>query len=99
MNGAETKHVYEIDAPSGSGVTDNSFKVQKITAGIFEALFDDDFHGVPAVCVPQIYPYPAGSNSNGGDTGDDAVLIAIGADRVRLKTVRAAALLSPHMGA
>ena len=101
MNGAGTKHVCGLVASDGSGVTGVSFKVQKIATGIFEALFNDDFHEVPAVSVAQIYRWPMDNNPNGGDTWDNAVLITIGADRLRLKTGTAAAVswLSPRMGA
>ena len=51
MNGTGTKHVCGLVAPDGPGVTGVSFKVQKIATGIFEALFNDDFHEVPAVSV------------------------------------------------
>jgi hypothetical protein len=101
MGGAGTKHVCGRVAPDGSGASGVSFKVQKIVTGIFEALFNDDFHEVPAVSVAQIYRWPADSNPDGGDTGDNAALITMGADRLRLKTGTAAAVscLSPRMGA
>ena len=101
MNGAGTKHVCGLVASDGSGVTGVSFKVQKIATGIFEALFNDDFHEIPAVSVTQIYPCPMDNNPNDDDTRDNAVLITIGADRVRLKTgsQRTVSLLSPRMGA
>ena len=101
MDGAGTKHACGMVAPDGSGASGVSFKVQKIVTGIFEALFNDDFHEVPAVSVAQIYRWPMDNNPNGGDTWDNAVLITIGADRLRLKTGTAAAVswLSPRMGA
>ena len=101
MDGAGTKHACGMVAPDGSGASGVSFKVQKIVTGIFEALFNDDFHEVPAVSVAQIYRWPMDNNPNGGDTWDNAVLITIGADRVRLKTdsQRTVSLLSPRMGA
>jgi hypothetical protein len=58
MNGTGTKHVCGFVAPDRPGVTGVSFKVQKITTGVFEALLNDEFHEVPAVSVTQIYPCP-----------------------------------------
>jgi hypothetical protein len=101
MNGAGTKCACGLVAPDGSGATGVSFKIQKIATGIFEALFNDDFHEVPAASVARIYPCPMDNNPNGGDTWDNAVLIAIGADWVGLKTSSqwAVSLPSPRMGA
>lgn len=98
MDGADTKHVCGIVAPDGARVSGRGFK---ISTEIFEDLFDEEFHEVPAVSVTQIYRWPIDNNPNGGDTRDNAVFIAIGADRVRLKTgtQRAVSLLSPRMGA
>ena len=83
MDGADTKHVCGIVASDGATVSGRDFK---IATGIFEALFDEDFQEVPAISVTQIYRWPIDNNPNGGDTRDNAVLIAIGANRVRLKT-------------
>jgi hypothetical protein len=83
MDGVDAKHVRGIVAPDGARVSGRDFK---IATGIFEALFDQDFHEVPAVSVTQIHRWPIDNNPNGDDTRDNAVLIAIGADRVRLKT-------------
>jgi hypothetical protein len=81
--GADTKHVCGIVAPDGARVSGRGFK---ISTELFEDLFDEEFHEVPAVSVTQIYRWPIDNNPNGGDTRDNAVFIAIGADRVRLKT-------------
>ena len=53
------------------------------------------------VPIPVGADQPMDNNSNGGDTRDNAVLIAIEADRVSLKTGTSAAvsLLSPHTDA
>lgn len=62
------------------------FRVVREEKGVFNVLFDAPFPGVPTVVLTQNYPGWSDFTSDGGDTRDNAVLIAVGADRFKYKT-------------
>lgn len=62
------------------------FKVVHGETGIYNIIFNEDFSTRPTVVVTQHYPDKDDFNNDGGDTKDNAVIIAIGKDRFKLKT-------------
>ena len=64
---------------SGTG-----FKVDRVATGVYTILFDVPFAKWPSVVATQMFP--GTMNSNGGDTRDNAVVIAISTDRFRVTT-------------
>ncbi|MEU4225340.1 hypothetical protein AB0F17_13670 [Nonomuraea sp. NPDC026600] len=64
---------------SGTG-----FKVDRVGTGVYTVLFDVAFPQWPSVVATQMYP--GNMSSTGGDTRDNAVVIAISTDRFRVTT-------------
>jgi hypothetical protein len=78
--------LWGIVEPKGTVYSGSGFKVVREEEGIYVILFDQPFSSVPAVNATEVYPTIDDFNSNGGNTKDNAVLIAVGKDRCKLKT-------------
>jgi len=72
--------------PFGKVFSGAGFKVEKVDTGLCTIIFTEEFNTVPAVTATQIYPWPFDADSKGGDTRDNAVIVYIAVDRVRIKT-------------
>ena len=75
----------------GTKKTGYDFEVQKVNTGIYSITFRVPFPTVPTLLVTQNFPaqnYPGwdGFNENGGNTKDNAVVIAVSEERAKIKT-------------
>jgi len=82
MDRAKPTHVCGIAALDVARVSGRGFKPQKIVRGISKALF----YEIPCDPGSRHPKFVLERWTNRGNTRDNAVLIAPGADRVRLKT-------------
>ena len=80
---AETRIIFGIVDPQGKIVSGTGFRTDKVDTGLYTILFLDVFNVVPTVVATQIYPNDI--NSHGGNTNDNAVIVGITNDRVRIK--------------
>ena len=73
-----------IVAPNGAISTGAGFIVGKVGLGLYDIRFARAFPSNPCVVATQVFPGDPGSP--GGDTRDNAVIVGIAPDRVRIKT-------------
>ncbi len=62
------------------------FRVVHEEKGLYQILFNESFSTRPTVVVTQHFPDEDNLNNDGGDTKDNAVIIAICKDRFKVKT-------------
>jgi hypothetical protein len=73
-----------IVGPNGAVSAGAGFTVTRLGTGLSDVKFDRAFAAIPSVVVTQIFS--GDPNSAGGDTRDNAVVVGITTDRVRVKT-------------
>jgi hypothetical protein len=71
---------------NGTVFQGSGFRVVREEKGVYSVLFDASFPGIPSVVLTQNYPGWSDFADDGGDTRDNAVLIAVGPDRFKYKT-------------
>jgi hypothetical protein len=82
---ADPRIVSGIVDPSGTPFSGSGFRVDVVDPGLYTVLFDTAFNIIPAVTATQIYPWPMKPDSGGGQTTDNAVIVYVTNDRVRIK--------------
>ena len=82
----EVRHIYGIVDASGHAITQVGYTVDKAvnTNGLYDITFDQPFQFSPSVTATQLYPDE--TDSTGGNTLDNAVLVYVRNDRCRIKT-------------
>lgn len=86
MQTSESRTIFGIVTPEGTIYAGNGFRVDRVDKGIYTVAFESIFNIVPSVNVTEIHPWPMDPSGHGGDTRDNAVIIAITNDRFRVKT-------------
>jgi hypothetical protein len=74
-----------IDSGGGILSPGMGFRVARASTGIFDIYFDTAFSAMPFAAVSQIYP-DTWTFNNGGNTKDNAVIVGINQNRLRVKT-------------
>jgi hypothetical protein len=69
-----------------SNPTGGVSSVQKVDTGTYLIKFSTPFANPPVVVVTQEYPGGAGTGAGGGDTRDNAVVIAAHENMIKIKT-------------
>jgi hypothetical protein len=82
---ADHRIVSGIVDPSGTPFSGSGFRVDVVNPGLYTVLFDTAFNIIPAVTASEIYPWPLKADSEGGNTKDNAVIVYLSSDRVRIK--------------
>ena len=67
----------------GTVLSGSGYRVEKIDTGLYTVIFNTSFNAMPGVSVTEIWPQDI--NSHGGNTKDNAVLVAVEPDRFRVK--------------
>ena len=67
----------------GTILSGTGYRVEKIEKGLYTVIFDDGFNAMPGVSVTEVWP--GDITSHGGNTKDNAVLVAVEPDRFRVK--------------
>ncbi len=70
----------------GKILSGKGFRVVHEEKGLYNVLFNQNFSTRPTVVVTQHYPDEDNFNKDGGNTKDNAVIIAISKDRFKVKT-------------
>lgn len=85
-----TLTIYGYVAGNGSVLKGTGFKVVRDTTGVYTVLFSQDqdgndvYNDTPSVCATQVYT--GDMSYGGGYLTDNAVVIAIASDRVKILT-------------
>lgn len=82
----ELKGIRGSIKPNGEILAGKGFKVVHEETGIYTILFNEDFPSRPTVVVTQHYPADDNFASDGGNTRDNAVIVAVQHDRFKIKT-------------
>jgi hypothetical protein len=70
---------------NGTIAAGSGFSVSPIESGLYEITFNQSFSARPSASVTQVFP-DLDDFGTGGDTRDNAVLVGINANRIRVKT-------------
>lgn len=73
-------------ASDGNIKAGKGFRVVHEEEGLYVVLFDTPYSSRPTVVVTQNYPGGDDFSSDGGNTKDNAVIVAIRTDRFKVKT-------------
>lgn len=71
---------------NGTKKTGYDFKVNKVAAGKYIIDFSIPFPDVPTLIVTQVYPDWDKPESEGGDTRDNAIVVAVTESQAKIKT-------------
>ena len=71
---------------NGDIKTGYDFSVNHLATGIYQIVFKVEFPTVPTVLATQNFPAWDKFESNGGDTRDNAVVIAVSESKAKIKT-------------
>ncbi|MEV6040510.1 hypothetical protein AB0L65_56035 [Nonomuraea sp. NPDC052116] len=77
-------HVRGLVQASGAIATGSGFTVEHIVEGTYSVTFNQPFSEAPSVVTTQVYPNT--SNSTGGDTRDNSVVVYISPQMFRVIT-------------
>ena len=78
-----TQIIYGTVDAKGEKISGNSFSSTNEASGRYRVRFEPPFASPPAVTTSQVF---AGVHNNGGDSRDNALVITIEKDKVRIRT-------------